>query len=193
MISQGDAIPQSDIASVVVKHRSWLHNFIRKRVSSSEDAEDILQEVFYQLVKMDTMETPVEHITAWLFRVARNKIINWQSKKKEEPLSVFYGKTDEDEIIFRDFSDILFGQQSDATPEMEYLRSLIWGEIESALAELSVEQRYIFEHTEFLGIPVKEISAVTGVPVNTLLSRKHYAVLHLRKRLKNLYLELMAQ
>jgi RNA polymerase sigma factor (sigma-70 family) len=162
-------------------------------VPSAEDAEDILSEVFYQLSRMDSgllggLAKPVEQVSAWLYRVARNNIINWYAKKKNEPLSLSADGEDDDKI-FADFADVLFS--GDSTPETEYLRSLIWAEIETALAELPPEQREVFEQTEFLDIPVKEISRITGTPVNTLLSRKHYAVLRLRERLKHLYGEIL--
>ena len=186
-------MPRNDIDKIVASHQSWLRNFIRKRVPSAEDAEDILQEVFYQLVKMDSMDKHVEQVTAWLFRVTRNKIINWQVKKREESFPLLFNNGEEDEIIFKDFADILFDGKHELSPEMEYLRALVWEEIEIALLELPAEQRDIFEQTEFLGLPVKEISEAIGVPVNTLLSRKHYAVKYLRKRLKTLYAELLLQ
>jgi RNA polymerase sigma factor (sigma-70 family) len=178
-------VPKTNAADAFSVHGKKLANFIRKRVSSAEDAEDILSEVFYQLSRMDSLAKPVEQVSAWLYRVARNQIINWYAKKKNEPLPISSGDEDDDDDIFADFADVLFSD--DSTPETEYLRSLILAEIETALAELPPEQREIFEQTEFLGLAVKEISKVTGTPVNTLLSRKHYAVLRLRERLKHLY------
>ena len=173
---------QKDTPSAAENMRPQLMNFIRKRIPSPEDAEDILQDVFYQLALMDSMAKPVEHTAAWLFRVARNLIINWRKKKREEPHPGYY---DEDGDAFKDISDILFCH--DSTPETIYLRSLVWHEIEDALNELPAEQREIFKQTELFGLHIKEISEESGVPVNTLLSRKHYAVLKLRKRLKDLY------
>src|SRR5204863_1446558 len=158
--------------------------FIRKRVSSREDADDILQDVFYQLAKVDTVMNPIEQVAAWLYRVARNMIINKQIKKHEEELPSF--RNDDDEVL-NDFSEILFGKQTSASPETEYLRSLVWVELENALSELPPEQREVFEKNELDGLSFKEISQETGVAVNTLLSRKRYAVLHLSKRLAELY------
>jgi RNA polymerase sigma factor (sigma-70 family) len=180
-------VPKTYAADAFNTHGKKLGNFIRKRVSSTEDAEDILSEVFYQLSRMDSLAKPVEQVSAWLYRVARNHIINWYAKKKDTPLSISSGDDEDENEIFADFMDLL--SSDDATPETEYLRSLIWAEIETALAELPPEQREIFEETEFLDIPVKEIARISGTPVNTLLSRKHYAVLHLRKRLRDLYEE----
>jgi RNA polymerase sigma factor (sigma-70 family) len=180
-------VPKTNAADAFSIYRERLSNFIRKRVSSAEDAEDILSEVFYQLSRMDNLAKPVEQVSAWLYRVARNHIINWYAKKKNEPLPMSAGGEGDD--MLADFADMLFS--NDSTPETEYLRSLILSEIETALSELPPEQRDIFEQTEILNLPVKEIAQITGVPVNTLLSRKHYAVVRLRKGLQNLYEEIV--
>jgi RNA polymerase sigma factor (sigma-70 family) len=175
-----------NLEKLIVEYQPQLKSFIRKRVRNKEDVEDILQDVFYQLVKTtNSTMNPIEHVSAWLYRVARNMIINKGIKKREEELPGYH-KDDDDNEILKDVSEILFGN-STPSPETEYLRSLVWTDLETALAELSPEQREIFELTELEGIPVKEIAEITGVPVNTLLSRKHYAVLHLRKRMKQLY------
>jgi RNA polymerase sigma factor (sigma-70 family) len=181
------AAAHAAVSGVFAKYRRRLENFILPRVPTLEDAEDILQEIFYQFTRMDSLATPVEQTAAWLYRVARNMIINRRSKKQTEPYPVEY--TESGETVFQDFADLLF--DTEVTPETEYLRALVWEELEAALAELPEEQRYIFEQTELLGIPVKEISRINKVPVNTLLSRKHYAVVRLRKRLRELYDELM--
>jgi len=177
---------QQDVGQLIVEHRPKLKAFIRKRVSNNEDADDILQDVFYQLVKtVENSMNPIEQVSAWLYRVARNLIINKGIKKSEEELPVY--KDEETDEVLNDFSEILFDSEMPASPETEYLRSLVWTELENALAELPPEQREIFELTELNGIPVKEIAETTGIPVNTLLSRKHYAIKHLRKRLVGLY------
>ena len=179
----------SQVENLVKEHRPRLKSFIRKRVPNKEDAEDILQDVFYQLIKTvkDTVN-PIEQVTAWLYRVTRNIIINKSKKKQEEELPSY--QYDEDENILKEFSEVLFNNDN-STPETEYLHSLVWQELETALSELPAEQREIFELTELEGLPVKEISKTTGVPVNTLLSRKHYAIKHLRKRLEVLYNEML--
>lgn len=179
---------QEDVGKLIKEYQPRLKAFIRKHVSNKADADDILQDVFYQLIKaVDDTMNPIEQMTAWLYRVARNTIINKGKKKREEELPV-YRSDDSDDSILKDFSEILFGSgDMSPSPEMEYLRSLVWTELESALSELPPEQREIFELTELEGIPVKEISQSTGVAVNTLLSRKHYAVLHLRKKMAGLY------
>jgi RNA polymerase sigma factor (sigma-70 family) len=181
---------QHNAEQLITEHLPKLKAFIRKRVSNSEDAEDILQDVFYQLiVNIENSMNPIEQVSSWLYRVARNMIINRGIKKREESFSVYQSDESDDDML-KDFSVILFGETS-PSPETEYLRSLVWIELENALSELPPEQREIFELTELDGVPVKEISETTGVAVNTLLSRKHYAVKHLRKRLKGLYKEIV--
>jgi RNA polymerase sigma factor (sigma-70 family) len=181
---------QLDVTQIVKAYQSRLKNFIRKRVSSGEDAEDILQEVFYQLAKMDSLSRPVENVAAWLYRVARNQIINHGMKKREEASPVWQSD-DDDDIVPQDFAEILFG--NDLSPETEYLRSLVWDELDAALASLPEEQRDVFEKTELSGMSVKEVAEETGVPLNTVLSRKRYAVLYLREQLRNLYLEVITE
>ncbi|MDR2692566.1 MAG: RNA polymerase sigma factor [Dysgonamonadaceae bacterium] len=181
------AVNRDNLAKLIVEYQPQLKSFIRKRVDNREDAEDILQDVFYQLSKtVNAAISPIEEVAAWLYRVARNTIINHGVKKREEAMPVRQNGENEDEIRL-DFSEILFGEENPPSPETEYLCSLMWEELESALAELPPEQREIFELTELGDIPVKDISVTTGIPVNTLLSRKHYAVLHLRKRMRQLY------
>jgi RNA polymerase sigma factor (sigma-70 family) len=153
-----------------------------------EDSEDILQEVFYHFARVNSMAEPVEQTAAWLYRVARNKIINHQNKKHAEQMPAYYDD-DEDEFVLQDIADIVF--DTETTPETEYLRAAVLDEIEHAIAELPQEQRVVFEMTEYFGFSVKEATEKTHTPVNTVLSRKHYAVLHLRKRLAGLYADLM--
>lgn len=180
------------LKELIVEYRPRLKSFIQKKVTKKSDAEDILQDVFYQLVKtVNVTMNPIENVSAWLYKVARNTIINSSKKKREEPLPVFRDDETDDGII-KDFSEILFRDDvSTSSPEMEYLRSLVWIELEKALAELPPEQREVFVLTEFDSIPIKDIAELTKVSVNTLLSRKHYAVLHLRKRLSGLYYDLI--
>ena len=177
-----------DVGKLVTAYKPRLDAFIRKRVSNKEDAEDILQDVFYQLAKVDTAMNPIEQVTAWLYRVARNMIINKQIKKREEELPSYHN--DDDEMLY-DISEMLFSRQTSPSPETEYLRSLLWVELENALSELPAEQREVFEKTELDGSSFKKISEETGVSINTLLSRKRYAVLHLRNRLSELYEEIL--
>jgi RNA polymerase sigma factor (sigma-70 family) len=187
-------VNQDNLEKLIIEYRPQLKSFIRKRVDNREDVEDILQDVFYQMAKTvnAAIISPIEEVAAWLYRVARNTIINHGIKKREETMPVYQTDESEDEIM-TDFSEVLFNTETSLSPETEYLRSLVWEELETALAELPPEQRKIFELTELDGIPVKEISQTTGVPVNTLLSRKHYAVLHLRKRMRQLYEDIVYQ
>jgi len=178
---------QKDVGSLIKEYHPQLKSFVNKHVDNKMDAEDILQDVFYQLIKtVEDTFNPIEHVSAWLYKVARNAIINRGKKKKEEELPMYQNNEAEDSIL-KDFSKVLFNNEISPSPEMEYLKSLVWKELESALSELPSEQREVFELTEMDGIPVKEISLATGISVNTLLSRKHYAVLHLRRKMADLY------
>ena len=176
------------IAEIIGNYGSRLRGFIQKRVRNSEDAEDILQEVYYQLADADRLLKPIDQMAAWLFTVARNRITDLYRKKKTESMPEYMAET-EDDNLFAELSDLMFDNGS--TPEDDYLRSLVWIELEKALGELPLEQRQVFEHTEMQGLSFKTISEQTGVPVNTLISRKHYAVLVLRERLQLIYDELI--
>lgn len=190
-ISQTSAVQQyakMNIPAIIKEYGSRLRGFINKRVHSIEDAEDIFQEVFYQLSEADRLMKPIDQVAAWLYTVARNRITDSYRKKKTEPLPEFSSDTDED-VFMGDLSQVLFDNGS--TPETEYLRSLIWDELEKALQELPSDQRKVFEMNELEGIPFKEISELTGETVNTLISRKRYAVLHLRERFETLYEDLI--
>lgn len=178
---------EDHIAKTVTEHQPRLRSFIARQVTNKSDAEDILQDVLYQFVKStQTPLEPIEHISSWLFRVARNTIINAGKKKKEYALPERTGN-DGETYVPEDFSELLLGEDTAPDPETEYLRSLVWEELENTLAELPPEQREIFELTELEGIPVKDIAEAMEVSVNTVLSRKRYAVMHLRKRLATLY------
>lgn len=182
-------VDKESIDGLVKEYQPQLKSFIRKRVSNKQDAEDILQDVFYQLINtVENAANPIEQAAAWLYRVTRNSIINKSKKKQEEEFPV--SGYDEEGNILKDFSEILFNEDN-PTPETEYLRSLVWQELEAALSELPAEQREVFELTEIEGLPIKEVAEATGVPANTLLSRKHYAVKFLRKRLENLYKDII--
>ena len=173
-----------NITRVINDYSRRLLGFIRKRVTNEADAEDILQDVFYQFIGNTQ---PIEQVTAWLFTVARNKITDKQRKKKPEALEDLYGNAEED-IAF-DWTEIFFDDND--TPETAYLRNLFWEALDNALNELPAEQREVFVMNEIEGIPFKDIAEKTGQSVNTLLSRKRYAVLHLRDRLSVLKDELL--
>jgi RNA polymerase sigma factor (sigma-70 family) len=171
------------VSEIIAEERSRLHNFIRRRVPDASDAEDILQEVFYELVEANRLLMPIEHVTGWLFRVARNRITDLFRKQKPE---TFSGRAveDEDGELLR-IEDLL--PSPDAGPDALYVRNVLLDELEVALDELPDEQREVFVAHEIDGRSFKELSAESGVNVNTLLSRKRYAVLHLRERLRNSY------
>ncbi|MEO5684180.1 MAG: sigma-70 family RNA polymerase sigma factor [Chitinophagaceae bacterium] len=175
---------KGDITRVINDYSRRLLGFIRKRVSNEADAEDILQDVFYQFIGNTQ---PIEQLTAWLFTVARNKITDKQRKKKPELLEELYSAPEED-LAF-DWTEIFFDDTDN--PETAYLRTLFWEALDNALNELPAEQREVFVMNEMEGIPFKEIAEKTGASINTLLSRKRYAVLHLRDRLRVLKDELL--
>lgn len=172
------------LTGVITTYSKRLLAFIRKRVQSDADAEDILQDVFYQLT---TYTQPIEQITAWLFRVARNKITDNRRKHRPELIEEVYSYEDQDSLA--DWSEFFF--DSSDTPETAFLRNLFWETLQEALDELPQEQREVFVLHEMEGIPFKVIAEQTGATVNTLLSRKRYAVLHLRERLQILRDELL--
>jgi len=171
------------ISEIVAEEGARLRNFIRRRVPDPSDAEDIAQEVFYELVEANHLLMPIEHVTGWLYRVARNRITDLFRKKKPESFSDATVEGEAGELL--QLEDML--PSPDAGPEALYVRNLLLEELELALDELPAEQRDVFVAHEIDGRSFKELSAETGVSVNTLLSRKRYAVLHLRERLKNIY------
>lgn len=162
--------------------RTKLRAFIRGRTAVSEDADDILQEVTYKLMQV---EQPVENVAAWLFRAARNEMTDRARKKRELPLAELFTGAEEEDFPEDELAETLFGVPQ--TPEDDYLKTLLWEELEAALAELPVTQREVFEKTELLDYSYNELADEMGVSVQTLLSRKHKAVLYLRTRLRSVY------
>jgi RNA polymerase sigma factor (sigma-70 family) len=179
------------ISEAIARDEPRLRNFIRRRVPDPRDAEDILQDVFYELVEANRLLMPIEHVTGWLFRVARNRITDLFRKKRPESFSdtAVARNHDDDTGEVLGIEDLL--PSPDAGPEALYVRNLLLDELELAVDELPEEQREVFVAHELEGRSFKQMAAETGVSVNTLLSRKRYAVLHLRERLQSIYDEFM--
>lgn len=175
----------SNIIQAITLYGKNLLGFIRKRVKNDADAEDILQDVWYQFSAVVNSE-PIEQTGAWLYKVARNKITDKHKKKSEALLDDFLVDEDEDDAM--DFKEILMAD--DKTPETEYLRNLFWEQLFIALDELPEEQRQVFIWHELDDMPFAQIAELTGLNTNTLVLRKRYAVLHLRGKLKQLYKEI---
>ena len=172
------------ISEVFTREQGRLRNFIRKRVADTGDAEDILQDVFYELVETYRAMMPVEHTTAWLFRVARNKIVDlFRKKKPAASINEAVNANEDGESLA--IEDLL--PSPDAGPEAAYARAVLLDELDLALEELPEDQREVFVAHEIEGRSFKELAATTGVSVNTLLSRKHYAVVQLRQRLQAIH------
>jgi RNA polymerase sigma factor (sigma-70 family) len=172
------------ISETIAREQARLRNFIRRRVQSREDAEDILQDVFSELVEAYRLMHSIEQVGAWLFRVARNRITDLFRKKKPEALHDQKATTDGEQFTFEDLLP-----SSDGGPEAAYARAVLLEELDNALDELPEGQREVFIAHEIEGRSFKELAAESGLTVNTLLSRKHYAVMHLRERLRGIYEE----
>ncbi|MBV8206665.1 MAG: sigma-70 family RNA polymerase sigma factor [Acidobacteria bacterium] len=173
------------ISEIVNREQSRLRNFVRRRVPDPRDVEDILQEVFYELVEANRLLMPIEHVTGWLFRVARNRITDLFRKKKPELFGDAAVRSEDDELLT--LEDLL--PSPDQGPEALYARGVLLDELELAIEELPAEQRRVFVAHEIEGRSFQEIAEETGVGINTLLARKRYAVLRLRERLESLYEE----
>jgi RNA polymerase sigma factor (sigma-70 family) len=174
------------ISEIVEREQSRLRNFIRRRVPDVRDVDDILQDVFSELVEANRLLMPIDHVTGWLFRVARNRITDLFRKKKLERFSdILHAATDDERLQLEELLP-----SPDAGPEALYLRRVLFDELELAIDELPREQRDVFVAHELDGRSFKQMASETGVSVNTLLSRKRYAVLHLRARLRRVYDEL---
>ncbi len=178
------------LTETIGREQGRLRNFIRRRVADEADAEDILQDVFYELIEAYRLMKPIEQVGAWLYRVARNRIIDAFRKKKPQPFSAEQNPDAADGDVLS-LDELL--PSPDAGPEATFARSILLEELDAALDELPEEQREVFLAHEFEGLSFKEISAGTGVGVNTLLSRKHHAVLYLRRRLNSIYEEFVGK
>ncbi len=174
---------------ILAEERPRLLNFIRRRVPDEADAEDLLQDVFSRLVEANRLLMPIEHVTGWLFRVARNRITDFLRRRRLEPFrEAELTEADGERLALEDLLP-----SPDAGPEALYLRKLFLEELELALDELPGEQREVFVAHELEGRSFKELSAESGVGVNTLLARKRYAVLHLRDRLQAIHDEILGR
>lgn len=182
--------PPVNITKVYEDHNDKLRGYIARRVSFAEDAEDILQTVFYNLSRIDQSEDPIGNITSWLYTASRNLIIDRGRKKREERMPQSR-KGDDTDDFESDLTDILYFDAS--TPETEYIKLLVWEKLEETLDEMPQEQRSVFELTVLEGLSFKEISKAAGISVNTLLSRKRLAVLRLRDAMRPLYEQLMGE
>ena len=174
------------IAEVIAGQGARLRSFIRRRVPNDADVEDLLQEVFYELVAAERLLKPIDFVTGWLFRVARNRITDFFRKKQPESFSDAFHAEDGAPLAIDDLLP-----SPDAGPETQYLRGVLLEELEQALRELPAEQREVFLAHEIEGRSFKELAAESGENVNTLLARKHYAVLHLRARLERTHNEFL--
>ncbi len=175
------------ISAVIAEEQSRLRSFIRRRVPNPADAEDLLQDVLFELVQASRLLKPIDYVTGWLFRVARNRITDFFRKKRPETFADAAVEDEQGELL--EIEDLL--PSPDAGPEGLFIRSVLLGELRAALAELPADQREAFIAHEMEGRSFKELAAETGVSVNTLLSRKRYAVLHLRERLQGIHDEFM--
>lgn len=180
----------NNLDDIIKDNTPRLRSYVRSRVNNHDDADDIVQDTFYRLTRViSLMDNPVGKVTSWLYTVAHNLIINRGKKMREEKMpSIAYG--DSGDHIMRDISEIMIAANDD-NPDIRMLREMVWEELHKALAELPPEQREAVEMTEIKGLSIKESAELMGVNVNTFLSRKHYAVKHIRKRLRGLYEELV--
>jgi RNA polymerase sigma factor (sigma-70 family) len=188
-VATDDMEQRRGLSDVIQDEYRRLFQFIRKRVGDPGDAEDILQDVFYELIEAYRLMQPIEQVGAWLYRVARNRIIDRFRKQSRGAGNEIHAATDEDESL--ELEDLL--PSRGAGPEAEYARSVLFEELEAAIDDLPEEQRSVFVAHEMEGRSFREIADETGVNINTLLARKRYAVLHLRRRLKAIYEEFTGQ
>jgi RNA polymerase sigma factor (sigma-70 family) len=170
------------VSEVIQRERRRLFSFIRKRVDDEGDAEDILQDVFYELLEAYRLMKPIEQVGSWLYRVARNRIIDLFRKRRPETIGKALLHRSDDGLLLEDLLP-----SPDAGPDALYARSVLLQELDAALQELPGEQREVFIAHEIDGRSFKQLAAETGLSINTLLSRKHYAALHLRRRLQAIY------
>lgn len=180
-----------NLDDIIKEHSPRLRSFVKSRVSNHDDADDIVQDTLYQLVRtVRIMDNPLAKVTSWIYTVAHNLIVNHGKKRREEALPEISRDAGDELVFMTDISEIMVASDNES-PDMRMLRSMVWDELYKALAELPKEQREAVEMTEIKGLSVKEAAEEMGVSVGTFLSRKHYAVVHIRKRLFVLYEELV--
>lgn len=177
----------NDLDDIIKQHTPRLQSYVRGRLDNPDDADDIVQDTFYRFLHAITvLNNPVAHVTAWLYRVAHNLIINHGKKHRELHLPAAEAQ---DDAFMADLQEIMVADSNDS-PDMHMLRSMVWDQLNKAIDELPPEQRTAIVLTEVKGLSVKDAASLAGVNTSTFLSRKHYAVLHIRKRLGTLYEEL---
>lgn len=182
---------KKELNDIVREYVPKLHSFVRRRVDNNDDAEDIVQDTIYQFLRtIRVLENPIAHVSSWFYTVARNLIVNNGRKRHEESLP--HAQNADGDTFMEDLSEIMVADSKD-NPDMRMLRSMVWDELNKALSELPEEQRDAVLMTEINGLSVKDASEKMGVSQNTFLSRKHYAIKHIRKRLQTLYNELLTQ
>ncbi len=185
-----------ELDDIVKDHVPRLHSFVRGRVSNRDDVEDIVQDTVYQFLRtISALENPISHVSSWLYTVAHNLIINHGKKHREASMSEHSSHVGREfpsrqDTFMQDISEIMMADDGD-NPDIRMLRSMVWDDFDKALAELPEEQRLTVVMTEIQGLSVKDAAQQMGVTQNTFLSRKHYAIKHIRKRLHSLYLELL--
>ena len=177
---------RNDLDDIIKQHTPRLRSYVKGRLDNPDDADDIVQDTFYQFLHtINMLNNPVGHVTAWLYKVARNLTINHSKKHREQPMPTH----DREDAFMAELQEIMVADTND-NPDMRMLRDMVWDELYKALDELPKEQREAIELTEIKGLSAKDAARQTGVSTNTFLSRKHYAVLHIRKQLGALYEEL---
>lgn len=180
---------KNKLDDIIAEQTPRLKSFVRSRVSNPEDAEDIVQDTFYQFVRtINLLDNPIGQVTSWLYTVARNLVINHGKKHREAEMPQRRYQNDDADIM-GDFSEIMIAPETEG-PEIQMLRNMVWEELDKAMAELPDEQRAAIEMTEIQGMTVREAAQQMGVSQGTFLSRKHYAVVHIRKRMQKLYEEI---
>lgn len=180
----------SNLDDIIKDNAPRLRSFVKSRVGNSDDADDIVQDTLYQFLRtISIMDNPIGQVTSWLYTVAHNLVINHGKKHREVEMPK-RRRSEDDDSFMDELSEIMVASDNE-TPEMLMLRRMVWEELNKAMAELPMEQCEAINMTEIQGLSVKEAARQMGVPVNTFLSRKHYAVMHIRKRLRKLYEELI--